>query len=301
MVAVRGCLAGYSKRFLNDSVFGGRVLAVTPPEKGTSIVGSFPPVSLRTTGDRLTLSLRYRQIDAVSGGMRFGLFGSDGTLTLADDDGSADDDDGYILNVGTPGATGAGETRIMKQAGDADPVLTSGLDLGATVASGFRYGSRTVHEVIFEIEKTGADEMTLRGSWTGASAGSELVRVDSADLLTEFDEIAIGFGSSGTPGARIRVDDIRLELVTVPLFLTGFEERDEGGFVIEFEGTPFGLYQLRGSDDLTFEDAGPVDLEGVELGEQINLQKVRTNARGRGRVIFSQGGERRFVRVEPAR
>lgn len=285
---------------LNDSVFGGRVLAVTPPEKGTSIVGSFPPVSLRTTGDRLTLSLRYRQIDAVSGGMRFGLFGSDGTVTLVDDDGSADDDDGYILNVGTPGATGAGETRIMKQAGDADPVLTSGLDLGAALASGFRYGSRTVHGVTFEIERTGAAEMTLRGSWTGASAGSELVRVDSSDLLTEFDEIAIGFGSSGTPGARIRVDDIRLELMTVPLFLTSFEERDEGGFAIEFEGTPFGLYQLKGSDDLTFEDAGLVNLEEVELGEQIDLQTVRTNARGRGRVIFSQSRERKFVRVEPA-
>lgn len=263
-------------------------------------MGHFDPVSLSAVGDRLSLSARYRQIDNVPGGMRFGLFDSEGTPTDADNDGSSDDDDGYYLNIGTPGPTGNGETRLMKQTGDVDPVLTSGEDLGEVMASGFHFNNRLVHEVSFSIERTGGDQLRLQGNWTGSSAGGQILRVIEGDLVTDFDQIAIGFGSAGSGAPRFRLDDIRLTFSTVPVVLTDFEKSGEGEFVLEFKGASLGDYQLKGTNDLSFEESEAVVIDSVEVGEAVNANTIRTDDRGRARVRFRPTSPRQFVRVESA-
>lgn len=185
---------------------GSNALFVDTTNTGQPFVGSFSAVALTNISDYVELSGTYRTDNQVGGGIRFGLFNDNGTPTLANNDGSANDDNGYKLNLGTPTGAGIGTTSLTvdMSAGEvatADSIITS-------VSSGAD-DDGLVHNWSFRITRTGANELTLFGEWDGSTNGTTTITTSVAsDLITTFNEVAISWGGSGAGEEDYYVDDI---------------------------------------------------------------------------------------------
>ncbi len=193
---------------------GSRAMFVEPTNTAQPLVGSFAAVTLSSINDYIELSGTYRTDDQIGGGMRFGLFYDSGTPTIANNDGSADDDIGYKANIGTPSGSATGTSTLTYDNGPGDVATTDTVLYSITGAFAEDFA---VHTWRLRITLTGASELTLFQEWSGSSNGtSTLSGVVTTDLITTYNEAAFAWGATtGSGDEAYYLDNITVTTNTV--------------------------------------------------------------------------------------
>jgi hypothetical protein len=203
-----------------DAALTGTALAAENPSVPPNtlvtraVVGQFTraPQTLGAIGDTVELSLDFRFANVLSANgenrFRIGLYNTAGSPSGSDGTTATRNDKGYLAQT-SYGAV-AGNTGILKEAGDGTSRLMEGADiaqLGPETSA--RINSNAKHRGILTITRTGAKELTLRLQVlnTANAAIIDVTRVDSNPVTYTFDEVVLGMHANQLD---YRVDNVRV-------------------------------------------------------------------------------------------
>ena len=265
----------------------GNSIAVTNTGVAYSLSTYFTPATL-AAGDSISVSFNVRTsgytVIAADTAFRFGLFDSNtgrlgsnsnfsGSPTTGTTGGAIgtvfQDDRGYSAFYDTTTAgTSTHEIRERINAGTIawntnvfGPTAFSAATGGATVANTFATG--TTYPVTLNLTRS-SDGLSL--TTTCSFNGINLSSTDTADLVTEFDHLAVlfgsQFGSSGTPGTQLIDDVVVIHTPAAPvtrvrvILLGGQSNADGRASSSGLPATPVNLQQPQNDVDFFYKTEG---------------------------------------------
>lgn len=168
-------------------------------------------ISLANVNDTMTLSFKVRMTNtptAINSGFRFGLFGTNGTVGLAEGSGltNPNNDTGYYATLGVSGTTPAANNFLWAESGGTTPILAGGDRVAINSAAGPTLNDALVHTVSFTVTRATSTTMNVSFSFDGGPA----ISGTTTTLYTSFDEIAISNGFQAVP-TTYNIDDVLLE------------------------------------------------------------------------------------------
>jgi len=206
-----------------DDGNGNRALLVDSDEFDQPIIGVLPQTyTLSSVGDKIRLEVRFRRLGNTNGyGQVFALLNDGGTPMAADDLSTTSDDFGYFMNVGNPGGSSNGSSRLTKvnPAGLGNEVFDDLNALGADFATGFLNSTSQVQQIVVKLTLTAADEVEIDTSFTASnnSTTTTMTRTDSSSPYTSFNQV--GFSALGSVASKFNdfhLDDVSVQFTPVP-------------------------------------------------------------------------------------
>jgi hypothetical protein len=246
-------ISGTSLAVVDDSagLGAGNALEITPPASGSrGAVAHLPaPVTLHQDGDTITFFFRWRFTGTTALNqaqrLRFGLYQTGGTLTVADNADSPRYNDVGYYGATNPGAAGTNTALYRELAGDE---LTGGNNFTSITAVGGASvnAGTTPHTVLMTLVRSGTS-VNITTSIDGLAAATSTL----TGLTTfAFDEIAIGLGGGSVP-SPLRIDDVQVEYYSAQAVEDGFTDggRSDGAWAGDLAWYTLGTPALAMADD----------------------------------------------------
>lgn len=266
---------GTTLAVVDDSagIGAGNALQITPSSIGSrGAVAHLPaPVTLHEEGDTITLFFRWRFTGTTALNqtmrLRFGLYGTHGTRTVADGaDTPRHNDTGYFAAT-NPGLAGSATTIQREVTGDDVLGGTNFTDVTATAGASVSAGT-AVHTALLTLVRVGAS-VSITASIDGLAPATSTL---TALTTYTFDQVAISLGY-GTVSSSLLVDDVQVEYYNAARIEDGFTDgsRSAGGFAGDME-----WFTLGSPSVIVVDDSG-----GIGFGNALQLTPLST---GRGLV-----------------
>lgn len=251
----------------------GNALEITPPATGTrGVAAHLPsPVTLHADGDTITFSFRWRFTGTTalnqSQRLRFGLYTTAGTPTVADNTDTPRYNDVGYYGATNPGAAGTNTTLYRELSGDE---LTGGTNMtGITATAGASVNAGTTPRTALMTLVRSGSSVNISVSIDGlAPAVSTLTGLTTFS----FDEIAISLGG-GSVSSPIRIDDVQVEYFGNTEVADSFTDGNRGNGAYAGDLAWFTL----GTPTVAIVNDGP----GIGYGSALELTPTAT---GRGLV-----------------